>query len=233
MDEHDRVRVEQAEAGQRAPRDVRCGRRSPRPNGLSAAVALAQLARRSWCSRRWNRSRRDAHGRADPARVPPRCAEWCTRTAFLVVFWTLPLEDHGLRWVSPPASGRASARRSAGRHRALRTRHWGSAPMRARTQIPIVLFLHPARACSPMRLLASSSGWVPFRSQAPWLVTAFAKPVQQSRARALFAGCAVSVLPLDKLFTVVGLFSSICRPRRAWLIASGSSHAIPARLAVC
>jgi phytoene dehydrogenase-like protein len=52
---------------------------------------------------------------------------------------------------------------------------------------------------------------------------------QQSRAKALFAGCAAhSILPLDKMFTAaLGLIFSIAGHVEPWPVAAGGSQAIP------
>jgi len=72
-----------------------------------------------------------------------------------------------------------------------------------------------------------------FGVKAMWPATSFANwKFQQSRARALFAGCAGhSILPLDKMFTAaLGLIFSIAGHVEPWPVVEGGSQAIPRAL---
>ncbi len=137
--------------------------------------------------------------------------------------------------------GRAPARRSARGDDvavprgdlcgARRRREQLSEPHRAvHRQLGRVLRRRPRAA----RLALGIPGmFVRFGLEAMWPATTFANwRFQQSRAKALFAGCAGhSVLPLDKMFTAaLGLIFSIAGHVEPWPVAAGGSEAIPRAL---
>ena len=73
-----------------------------------------------------------------------------------------------------------------------------------------------------------------FGLKAMWPATTFANwRFQQSRAKALFAGCAAhSILPLNKMFTAaLGLIFAIAGHVEPWPVAAGGSQAIAGALA--
>ncbi len=212
------------------------------PNGLSAAVALAQ----SGASVLVLEAMEQIGGGTRTAELTlpgfhhDVCSAVHTTGILSPFFRTLPLEDHGLRWVSPPASVAhpLDDQPAVIMWRSLEDTALGLGADAGSYRDLIAPFLHQAQgffddALGPLGWPRHPGPFVRFGLKAMWPATAFAKwRFQQSRARALFAGCAGhSVLPLDKLFTAaLGLIFSIAGHVEPWPIASGGSHAIPRAL---
>jgi phytoene dehydrogenase-like protein len=212
------------------------------PNGLGAAVALAQGGA---CVLVLESADEIGGGTRTAELTLPGfhhdvCSAVHTTGILSPFFRSLPLEEHGLQWIVPRAS----------------VAH----PL---DDQPAVMLWHSLeRTCAGLGADASSYrsligpfldnpegffsdvlgplGWpkhpamfMRFGLKAMWPATTFANwRFQQSRARALFAGCAGhSVLPLDKMFTAaLGLIFSIAGHVEPWPVASGGSQAVPRAL---
>jgi phytoene dehydrogenase-like protein len=209
------------------------------PNGLSAAVTLAQ---RGASVLVLEASDEIGGGTRTAELTLPGfhhdvCSAVHTTGILSPLFRSLPLEDHGLRWIVPEAS----------------VAH----PLD--DQPAVIMWRSVARTCEELGADAASYralvepflgnpdgffddvlgplGWpehpgmfVRFGLEAMWPATSFARwRFQQSRARALFAGCAGhSVLPLSKMFTAaLGVIFSIAAHVEPWPVAAGGSRAIP------
>ena len=213
------------------------------PNGLSAAVAMAQ----GGASVLVLEAAEDIGGgtRTAELTLPGFHHDVCSAvhtTGILSPFLrSLPLEEHGLRWIVPKAS----------------VAH----PLD--DQPAVVMWHSLEQTCDELGADASSYrglvapflenadgffsdvlgplGWpehpttfLRFGLRAMWPATTFARwRFQQSRARALFAGCAGhSILPLGQPFTAaLGLIFSIAGHVEPWPVAAGGSRAIPRALA--
>jgi phytoene dehydrogenase-like protein len=212
------------------------------PNGLGAAIAMAQAG----ASVLVLEAADEIGGGTRTAELTlpgfhhDVCSAVHTTGILSPFFRTLPLGDHGLRWIVPEAS----------------VAH----PLD--DQPAVIMWKSVERTCAELGADASSYrdlvspflddpsgffgdalgplGWpehptsfVRFGLRALWPATVFARwRFQQTRARALFAGCAGhSVLPLEKMFTAaLGLIFSIAGHVEAWPVAAGGSRAIPGAL---
>jgi len=212
------------------------------PNGLAAAVHLARAGAHVVVLEA--RDRIGGGTRSSERTLPGFLHDECAAVHPLAILspWLtqLPLADHGLRWIQPPASvahplddrPAVLLRRSladtadqlAGDARAYRrlVEPFLGDPhgLLGDALAPLGLPRHP--------LLLLKFGWRGLRS-ATRLARRFATP----EARALLAGCAAhAILPLDRAVTAaVALMFLITAHVEAWPVAAGGSHAITAALA--
>lgn len=156
-------------------------------------------------------------------------------------FRSLPLHEHGVRWVSP----KASVAHPLDEQPAVMM--WGSledtcaelgADARSYRALIEPFLDNPegffSDVLAPLGVPKHPWMFMRFGLKAMWPAAAFARwTFQQSRARALFAGCAAhSILPFDKLFTAaLGIIFAIAGHVEPWPVAQGGSRAIPAALA--
>ena len=213
------------------------------PNGLSAAVALAQAG----ASVLVLEASDEIGGGTRTAELTlpgfhhDVCSAVHTTGILSPFFRSLPLEDHGLRWVSPPASVAhpLDDQPAVIMWRSLEETASGLGADASSYRELIAPFLENAHgffgdALGPLGVPRHPVPFVRFGLKAMWPASAFANwRFQQSRAKALFAGCAGhSILPLDKMFTAaLGVIFSIAGHVEPWPIASGGSQAIPRALA--
>jgi phytoene dehydrogenase-like protein len=212
------------------------------PNGLAAAVALAQAGAGVLVLE----ADAEIGGgvRTAELTLPGFAHDVCSGAhpmGILSPFLsTLPLAEHGLEWVRPPASvahplddGPAVLlRRSldetaaalgddARRYRRLLAPFVGRArELLADALGPLAVPRHP--------LLLARFGLLGLRSAA-----GLARRFRGARARALLAGCAAhSILPLERLLSgAVGLLFLLCGHVEDWPVARGGSAAIARALA--
>ena len=209
------------------------------PNGLSAAVALAQ----GGASVLVLEAAEEIGGGTRTAELTlpgfhhDVCSAVHTTGILSPFFRTLPLEEHGLRWILP----RASVAHPLDDQPAVMM--WRSveetcAGLGADSSGYLRLvepFLDNsegffADALGPLGWPRHPGMFARFGLKAMWPAAMFANwQFQQSRAKALFAGCAAhSILPLDKMFTAaLGLIFSIAGHVEPWPVAAGGSQAIP------
>lgn len=212
------------------------------PNGLSAAVALAQAGASVLVLEATNEiggGTRTAELTLDGFRHDV-CSAVHTTGILSPFFRSLPLEEHGLRWIVPPASVAHPLDDEPA------VMMWSSLTDTAEGL--------GADACSYEKLVApfledphpffedvlGPLGWpsrpglfMRFGLKAMWPATWLASwRFREARARALFAGCAAhSILPLNSMFTAaLGVIFSIAGHVEPWPIAAGGSSAIPKAL---
>lgn len=212
------------------------------PNGLAAAVCLAQAGASVLVL--------EAHAeigggtRTAELTLPGFRHDQCAAVHPMAILspWLgrLPLADHGLRWICPPASVahplddqpavllRPSLAdtandlgEDAGAYRRLLAPFLGD---------PHGLF---ADALAPLRIPRHPLRMLRFGVQALRSATGLARRFETTQARALLAGCAAhSILPLDRAVTAaVGLMFLLAGHVEAWPVAAGGSHAITRALA--
>jgi len=208
------------------------------PNGLSAAVALA----RAGASVLVLEAAEQTGGGTRTAELTlpgfhhDVCSAVHTTGILSPFFRALPLEEHGLRWIRP----RASVAHPLDDQPAVMM--WKSVEETAvglgadarSYQALIAPFLgNPdgffRDALGPLGWPLHPGIFMRFGMKAMWPARLFANwRFQQSRAKALFAGCAGhSILPLDKMFTAaLGLIFSIAGHVEPWPVAAGGSQAI-------
>lgn len=213
------------------------------PNGLSAAVALAQAGASVLVLEAADEvggGTRTAE-LTEPGFRHDVCSAVHTTGILSPFFRSLPLEEHGLRWIVP----RASVAHPLDGEPAVML--WDSVEdtcaglgADASSYRDLVApFLDDAAgffgdALGPLGWPKHPGMFLRFGTKAMWPATTFAHwRFQQSRAKALFAGCAGhSILPLDKMFTAaLGLIFSIAGHVEPWPVAAGGSQAIPRALA--
>ena len=157
------------------------------------------------------------------------------------LFRSLPLAEHGLRWIHPPysvahplddgpAAMLARSFEKTGETLEADTRAWRNtfAWLSADSDALFADLLGPLRLPGdPLRF--SRFGLMALRSARGLAHGRF----RGERARALFAGCAAhSVLPLEWLFTgAVGMVFALSAHVTDWPVAEGGSHAIARALA--
>jgi phytoene dehydrogenase-like protein len=208
------------------------------PNGLAAAVVLAQQGRSVLVIE----AEREVGGgtRTSELTLPGFHHDVCSAVhpmaALSPLFRTLPLHEHGLEWIRPPVSvahpfadgSAAVIERSferTGEHLGPDARAWRGLiePFLGRPDRLFEDLLGPLRLPSQPIVMARF-GLLGLRA-----ATALARArFTGARAQALFAGCAAhSVLPLDKIpSAAVGLVFAISAHVEDWPIARGGSHAI-------
>ncbi len=213
------------------------------PNGLAAAVALAE----SGASTLLVEAADELGGgtRTAELTLPGFRHDVCSAVHPMGIlspyFRTLPLEEHGLRWIRPPASlahplddGPAvmlwrdlertaeGLGRDAGAYRSM---------LRPLLRDPHAFFRD---ALGPLGVPRHPVPFTWFGVHALWPSTWLARArLRDERARALLAGCAGhSVLPLDKWFTsALGLMFLLAGHVEEWPVAEGGSERIHQALA--
>jgi phytoene dehydrogenase-like protein len=213
------------------------------PNGLAAAVALARAGASVLVLE--GRDEIGGGARTSELTLPGFRHDVCSACHPLGIlspfFRSLPLEDHGLRWVQPPASvahpldGQDAVllRRSlpdTARGLGVDARSYERliAPMLSDPHGLLGDLLAPLRIPKhPVRMLRF--GLRAIRSAAGLARGRF----RDERARALFAGCAAhSVLPLERALTAaLGLLFCFTAHVEDWPVAEGGSAAISRALA--
>jgi len=212
------------------------------PNGLAAAVYLARTGAHVLVLEA--RDRIGGGTRTGELTLPGFLHDECSAVHPMAILspWLrqLPLADHGLRWIQPPASvahplddqPAVLLRRSladttdqlgpdAASYRRLIEPFLGDPHgLLADALAPLGLPRHP------LRMLRF--GWHGLRS-----AVRLARRFEAPQARALLAGCAAhSILPLDRAVTAaLGLMFLITGHVEAWPIAAGGSQAITRALA--
>jgi len=151
-------------------------------------------------------------------------------------FRSLPLDEHGLEWIVPRASVAhpLDDQPAVMLWQSLEETCAGLGADATSYRDLIAPFLDNPNgffrdALGPLSWPKHAGMFVRFGLNAMWPAASFANwRFQQSRAKALFAGCAGhSVLPLDKMFTAaLGLIFSIAGHVEPWPVASGGSQAI-------
>jgi phytoene dehydrogenase-like protein len=213
------------------------------PNGLSAAVRLA----RAGASVVVLEAEREIGGGARTAELtlPGFKHDVCSGAHPLGIlspwFAALPLADHGLRWIKPPASVAhpLDDEPAVVLHRSLEETARGLGADADAYQALLAPFLHAPRD------LISDALSLRFLPRRPFKLARFgliglrsAAAVAKSRfsgerARALFAGCAAhSMAPLEHRLTAsVALLFLVAGHTEEWPVAKGGSASIVAALA--
>jgi phytoene dehydrogenase-like protein len=212
------------------------------PNGLSAAVALAQAGASVLvleAAAQIGGGTRTAELTL-PGFQHDVCSAVHTTGILSPFFRSLPLEEHGLRWILPEASVAhpLDDQPAVIMWRSLEETALGLGADAGSYRDLVAPFVDNAHgffsdALGPLGWPRHPVPFVRFGLKAMWPAAAFANwRYQQSRAKALFAGCAGhSILPLDKMFTAaLGLIFSIAGHVEPWPIAAGGSQAIPRAL---
>lgn len=212
------------------------------PNGLSAAVALAQAG----ASVLVLEAADEIGGGTRTAELTlpgfhhDVCSAVHTTGILSPFFRSLPLEEHGLRWISP----KASVAHPLDDQPAVMLWHsvedtcdglGADASSYRKLVLPFVDDPHGffEDVLAPLGMPKHPGMFLRFGLRAMWPATAYAKwRFQQTRARALFAGCAGhSILPFHRLFTAaLGLIFAIAGHAEPWPVAAGGSKAIPRAL---
>lgn len=213
------------------------------PNGLAAAIELA----RAGLTVRVLEARDEIGGglRSGTSTLPGFLHDHCSACHPMGVlspyFRSLPLAEHGLKWIYPPASvahplddqSAVLLRRSLadtaceleGDERAYTSLF---EPFANRGEDLMASLLGPLRI-PKHPVLTSRFGWLGLLPA----TTLARRKFKGTRARALFAGCAAhSILPLDRLLTgAVGMIFAISGHLVDWPVAAGGSRAIAEALA--
>jgi phytoene dehydrogenase-like protein len=212
------------------------------PNGLSAAIALAQ----GGASVLVIEAAEEIGGgtRTADLTLPGFHHDVCSAvhtTGILSPFFrSLPLEEHGLRWILP----KASVAHPLDHQPAVMLWHSvddtcaGLGADRTAYRKLVTPFLRNSAGffedvLAPLRVPKHPAMLVRFGVRAMWPASAYANwRFQQTRAKALFAGCAGhSILPFHRLFTAaLGLIFCIAGHVEPWPVAAGGSQAIPRAL---
>jgi phytoene dehydrogenase-like protein len=222
------------------------------PNGLAAAVRLAQAgAAVTVLEAEAELGGGTRSGELTlPGFLHDRCSAVHPMGVLSPYLRTLPLADHGLRWLRPAASiahplddGPAVILRRSVEDTAAALdgdRPGGGAPgpdARAyrRLLAPFVDDPHAllADALGPLRVPRHPIRMLRFGLRGVRSAIGLAGRFRGARARALLAGCAAhSILPLDRAFTgAVGLMFLITGHADDWPVAEGGSGAIARALA--
>jgi phytoene dehydrogenase-like protein len=213
------------------------------PNGLAAAVALA----RSGASVLVLEAAQTIGGgtRTAELTLPGFKHDLCSAAHPMGLlspfFSTLPLAEHGLEWILPPASvahplddddavllwrsvDRTASGLGADGHAYRRL----VGPFLKDTPGLLADALSPLLRIPSHPLLLARFGLIGLQP-ASWIARRF----ERDRARALFAGCAAhSILPLARPLTgALGLMFLLCGHAAEWPVAKGGSAAITAALA--
>ncbi len=212
------------------------------PNGLAAAVELAQNGASVLvleCHAEIGGGTRSAE-----LTLPGFIHDFCSAVHPMGIlspfFRTLPLKDHGLQWICPPAS----VAHPLDDDKAVLLRHSVQETMNdlgedaetyRRLVEPFVGRAHEllGDSLAPLGIPSHPFLMTRFGLKAIRSAEGLAKRFQGDRARALLAGCAGhSILPLDRSFTAaIGLMFLITGHVENWPVAKGGSHAITKSLA--
>ena len=212
------------------------------PNGLSAAVALAQ----GGASVLVLEAADEIGGGTRTAELTlpgfehDVCSAVHTTGILSPFFRSLSLEEHGLRWIVPKASVAhpLDDQPAVMMWQSVEETCAGLGADSTSYRKLIAPFLDDPEgffgdALGPLGWPHHPAVFARFGLRAMWPATTFASwRFQQSRARALFAGCAGhSILPLDKTFTAaLGLIFAIAGHVKPWPVAAGGSQAVPRAL---
>jgi phytoene dehydrogenase-like protein len=213
------------------------------PNGLSAAIAMAQ----SGASVLVLEAREEIGGGTRtaeltlPGFVHDVCSAVHTTGVLSPFFRSLPLEEHGLRWIVPEASVAhpLDDQPAVIMWKSVdRTCEELGADASSYRRLVTPFVDNPegffADVLAPLGIPKNLALFLRFGLKAMWPAVSFARwQFQQTRAKAMFAGCAGhSILPLNKLFTAaLGVIFSIAGHVEAWPVAAGGSGSIPRALA--
>jgi phytoene dehydrogenase-like protein len=212
------------------------------PNGLAAAVHLARAGASVVvleASDEIGGGTRTAELTL-PGFVPDVCSAVHPMGALSPFFRTLPLEDHGLRWILPRASVAhpLDDQPAVLLHRSLEETAAGlemDGPSYRRLLGPFLA--HPRwlleDALAPLGIPRHPLLMLRFGIRGIRSATGLAKRFRGVRARAMLAGCAGhSILPLDRSLTgAVALMFLLCGHVQEWPVAEGGSHSITRSLA--
>ncbi len=212
------------------------------PNGLSAAVALARQGASVLVLER--SSIIGGGTRSAELTLPGFTHDICSAVHPLGIlspfFRTLPLEQHGLRWIGATAS----VAHPLDDQPAVLLQHSLSETMQQlgddadtyrRLVEPFIDNLHGllSDALGPLGLPRHPLLMARFGLKAIRSAEGLAKRFRSRRARALLAGCAAhSILPLNRSFTAaIGLMFLVTGHVENWPVAAGGSQAIANALA--
>jgi phytoene dehydrogenase-like protein len=213
------------------------------PNGLAAAVRLAQAGAEVLVL-----EARDQIGggtRTGERTLPGFQHDLCSAVHPLGIlspwFRQLPLAEHGLRWIQPPASvahplddGPAVLLRTSLDDTAAGLDAPDARPYRRLLQ-PFLRDPHGllADAMAPLGIPKQPIQMLRFGLKAMRSAVALARRFRGPRARALLAGCAAhAILPLERSFTAaIGLVFLVAGHVEAWPVPAGGSQAIAGSLA--
>jgi phytoene dehydrogenase-like protein len=212
------------------------------PNGLAAAVALAQEGAQVLVLEA--KARPGGGLRTEEVTLPGFRHDLCSGVHPMGIlspyFRTLPLEEHGLRWRFPEAS---VAHPFDGGPAVLLTRSLGDTMgelgvdglMYRRLVGPFLKRPHAllGDALGPLGIPKNPVLLARFGMRALWGATTLGRLFRGERAKALLAGCAAhSILPLSWSFSAaVGLMFLITAHVETWPVAEGGSEAIARALA--
>jgi phytoene dehydrogenase-like protein len=212
------------------------------PNGLAAAVALAQAR----VSVLVLEAAAELGGgtRTAELTLPGFAHDVCSAVHPMGIlspfFRTLPLEQHGLRWIRPQASVAhpLDDQPAVLLYRSLSetiAEFEADGPAYRKLVAPFLsdfpwLF---ADALGPLQLPRHPLMMLRFGLRAIRSAVGLARRFRTVRARALLAGCAAhSILPLDRLLSgAPGLLFLLTGHAEEWPVAAGGSHAITRALA--
>jgi phytoene dehydrogenase-like protein len=212
------------------------------PNGLAAAVHLAQAGASVLVLE--GRDEIGGGTRTAELTLPGFRHDLCAAVHPMAILSPylrrLPLEDHGLRWIQPPAS----VAHPLDREPAVLLRRslddtagdlGSDARAYRRLLAPFLDDPHGllADALAPLGLPRHPLRMLRFGLSGLRAATGLARRFDTPRARALFAGCAAhAILPLDRAVTAaVGLLFLLPGHVEEWPVAAGGSHAITRALA--
>lgn len=212
------------------------------PNGLAAAVELARHGASVLVLER--HAEIGGGTRSAEITLPGFMHDVCSAVHPMGVlspfFRTLPLQEHGLRWLRPPAS----VAHPMDDGLAVMLQHSVNETMSElgddgdsyrRLVQPFVASAHEllADALGPLGIPRHPLLMLRFGLQAIRSAEGLAQRFRGDRARALLAGCAGhSILPLDRSFTAaLGLMFLVTAHVENWPVAAGGSHAITKSLA--
>jgi phytoene dehydrogenase-like protein len=218
------------------------------PNGLAAAVRLAQAGASVTVL--------EAEGEIGggtrtgeltlPGFVHDRCSAVHPMGILSPYLRTLPLAEHGLRWLRPTASvahpldDGPAVLLTRSLDETVAALDEGSAPAhdaRAYRRLIAPLLADPhgllADALAPLRVPRHPILMLRLGLRGVRSAVGLARRFRGARARALLAGCAAhSILPLDRAFTgAVGVTFLMTGHVEDWPVAEGGSHAIARALA--
>jgi phytoene dehydrogenase-like protein len=208
------------------------------PNGLAAAIALAQAGVSVLVVEAQGEPGGGTRSRALtlPGFVHDVCSAVHPMGVLSPFFRTLPLAEHGLVWKHPRASVAhpLDAGPAVMLYRSLERTGEGlgrDAGAWARLLGPFLAYPHAllADAMAPLRVPSHPLLLARFGIRAAWSANRLARLVfRGARARALFAGCAAhSLLPLEQpLSAALGVLFSLTAHVVDWPVAEGGSQAI-------